>query len=70
MKIFYCDCGNKVEVLKNVLKECACGKLFGNDGSLSVANGINMRKTWSHTTKVEFSETTLDKSVAKMNRGS
>tara|TARA_R110002073_G_scaffold108157_3_gene242998 strand:+ start:647 stop:841 length:195 start_codon:yes stop_codon:yes gene_type:complete len=34
----------------------------------SINNYINMRKTLSGTTKVEFSETTVDESIAKMNR--
>tara|TARA_R110002020_G_scaffold121523_4_gene276112 strand:- start:466 stop:660 length:195 start_codon:yes stop_codon:yes gene_type:complete len=37
-----------------------------SDGSVS--NHINMRTTWSGQTKVEFNETTVDKSIAKMNR--
>ena len=30
-------------------------------------NHINMRKTWSGTTKIEFSETTIDKDIADRN---
>ena len=29
---------------------------------------INMRKTWSGTTKIEFSETTIDKDIAERNK--
>ena len=32
-------------------------------------NYVNMRTTWSGTTKVEFSTTNLDESVKKMNGG-
>ena len=30
---------------------------------------INMRKTWSGTTKVEFNTITMDESIRKMNNG-
>ena len=33
-----------------------------------IGNHINMRKTWSGTTKIEFSETTIDKSIEKMRK--
>lgn len=32
-----------------------------------IGNHINMRKTWSGTTKIEFSETTVDKDIAERN---
>jgi len=32
-------------------------------------NHVNMRTTWSGTTKVEFSTTTLDESIKNMNGG-
>ena len=66
MKLYFCECGNKVEIQSNQTKECDCGKVFGSSGSIS--NYINMRKTWSGTTKVEFSETTIDKDIANRNR--
>jgi len=30
---------------------------------------VNMRTTWSGTTKVEFSTTTIDESIKRMNGG-
>ena len=33
-----------------------------------IGNHINMRKTWSGQTKVEFSQTTIDKDIAERNR--
>ena len=30
---------------------------------------INMRTTWSNTTKVEFSTQTMDESINEMNKG-
>ena len=38
-----------------------------SDGAIN--NHINMRKTWSGQTKVEFNTTTVDKSVNKMLEG-
>jgi len=68
MRTYYCKCGSKVEVIKNVVGECKCSKLFGV-GNSKISNGINMRTTWSGTTQIEFSETTVDESIEKMNRG-
>ena len=36
-----------------------------SDGPIN--NHINMRKTWSGTTKVEFSETTMDEDIKARN---
>ena len=36
------------------------------DGAIN--NHINMRKTWSGTTKIEFSETTMDEDIANRNK--
>jgi hypothetical protein len=36
-------------------------------GKGKINNHINMRKTWSGTTKVEFSQTTIDKDIAERN---
>jgi hypothetical protein len=65
MRTYYCKCGGKVEVIKNVIGECDCGKLFGISGKVS--NYINMRTTWSGQTQVEFSQTTMDKDIAQRN---
>ena len=47
-----------VEVTKDKLKT-PMGK---------VGDYINMRKTWSGQTKVEFSHTTIDKDIAERNK--
>ena len=65
MRIYYCECGNKVEVIKNVITQCECGKMFGAGGKIS--NHINMRNTWSGQTKVEFSQTTIDEDIKQRN---
>ena len=36
-----------------------------SDGAIN--NHINMRTTWSGQTKVEFSQTTMDKDIAERN---
>ena len=36
-------------------------------GKSKINNHINMRKTWSGQTKVEFSQTTIDKDIAERN---
>ena len=65
MKIYYCECGVRTEVPKNTIKECDCGKVFGASGKIS--DHINMRNTWSGTTKMEFSQTTMDRDIAERN---
>ena len=67
MRTYFCECGGKVEVIKNVVGECKCGKLFGV-GNSKISNGINMRKTWSSQTKVEFSQTTIDEDIKRRNK--
>ena len=67
MRTYFCGCGNKVDINKGESKECQCGKVFGSTGSIS--NYINMRKTLSGTTKIEFNESTMDQSIRKMNNG-
>jgi len=37
--------------------------------SNNCADYINMRKTWSGTTQVEFSQTTMEQDIADRNRG-
>ena len=62
MRIYYCShCGERTEVPMDTVKECKCGKIFGASGKIS--DHINMRKTWSGTTKVEFSQTTIDEDI-------
>ena len=68
MIIFYCHrCGKKGEFEKKSDMMCDCGHYVKDKGRVS--DHINMRKTWSGTTKIEFSETTMDESIEKMNNG-
>ena len=65
MKIYYCECGGKTEVPQKKIVQCECGKVFGSMSNVS--DSINMRKTWSGTTKVEFSQTTIDEDIKQRN---
>ena len=65
MRIYYCKCGTRTEVPKEEVKQCKCGKVFGSGAKIS--DGINMRNTWSGTTKVEFSQTTIDEDIKQRN---
>ena len=65
MRIYYCGCGTQTEVPKEEIKQCKCGKVFGSGAKIS--DGINMRKTWSGTTKLEFSQTTIDEDIKQRN---
>lgn len=67
MRIYYCSkCSEKTEVPKNVVKQCKCGNVFGTTGKIS--DHINMRNTLSGTTKMEFTQTTMDADIAERNR--
>ena len=66
MRIYYCECGTRTEVPKEEIKQCNCGRVFGSMSKIS--DGINMRKTWSGTTKVEFNQTTIDEDIKQRNR--
>ena len=68
MRTYFCECGGKVEVIKNVVGECKCGKLFGV-GNSKISDGINTRTTWSSQTQVEFSQTTIDEDIKRRNGG-
>jgi hypothetical protein len=65
-RITYCQCGKRIEHKRNEVKECSCGKVFGVKSN-KISDYINMRTTWSGQTKVEFSQTTIDKDIADRN---
>ena len=66
MRIYYCICGIRTEVQNGEVKQCDCGKVFGSGAKLS--DHINMRKTLSGTTKMEFNSMTMDESIKRMNK--
>lgn len=69
MRTYYCNKCQKTITFdaKETIKKCNdCTTIFEN--TVNKGHTINMRSTWSGTTKVEFSETTMEKSIARMNR--
>ena len=64
--IFYCHkCNTKVECETKAEMKCDCGHYVKERNKAS--DHINMRNTWSGTTKVEFSETTMEQDIAERN---
>ena len=61
-RTYYCECGGKVESGEDMT--CKCGHVFGN--TFKTSNHVNMRTTWSGTTKMEFRETTMADSMTDM----
>ena len=67
MIIFYCyRCGKKGEFETKKDMKCDCGHYINKRNTTK--DRTNMRNTWSGTTKVEFSETTVEKDIAERNR--
>ena len=64
--IFICHkCNTKVECETKAEMICGCGHYVKKHNNTK--DYVNMRTTWSGTTKVEFSETTMDKDIAERN---
>ena len=64
--IFYCHrCDNKVECETKAQMKCDCGHYVKDHDD--TRNYVNMRNTWSNTTKIEFNQTTMDKDIAERN---
>ena len=53
------ECETKAEMV------CDCGHYVKDHNNTK--DHVNMRTTWSGTTKVEFSETTMDQDIAERN---
>jgi acetone carboxylase gamma subunit len=68
-RTYYCnECSKSIEFKNGDDEICKCGHVFGirrNDTRRDPS--INMRNTWSGQTKVEFSQTTIDKDIAERN---
>ena len=64
--IFFCHkCDTKIECETKSQMVCDCGHYVkDHDDS---RNHVNMRNTWSGTTQVEFSTTTVEESIKRMN---
>ena len=66
MILFYCHkCGEKNEFATK--KEMRCDFCNYVKDHNDTRNYVNMRKTWSGQTKVEFSQTTIDEDIANRN---
>ena len=46
--------------------KCDCGNYIKNRNNAK--DHVNMRTTWSGTTKVEFSSTTMEEDIANRNK--
>jgi len=65
--IFYCHrCGQKGEFKTKKDMRCGCGNYVNKRNN--VKDHVNMRNTWSGTTKVEFNQTTMDEDIAQRNK--
>ena len=65
-RTYYCkSCIECIDFKANDDHICKCGYVFGV--SINISDGINMRKTWSGQTQVEFSQTTIDEDIAQRN---
>ena len=67
-RTYYCDKCKKSNDFVMPMAErpkCECGYSFGGDFD-NTKNHVNMRTTWSGTTKMEFRETTMADSMTDM----
>ena len=63
MIIFFCHkCNKKTECETKAQMKCDCGHYVKKRNNTK--DHVNMRTTWSGTTKVEFSSTTMDEDIA------
>ncbi len=64
--IFYCHrCGQRGEFKHKKDMRCDCGHYIKKRNNAK--DHVNMRTTWSGTTKVEFSTTTMEEDIAQRN---
>ena len=63
----YCHkCGTKSEFESKKEMFCPCG--YEVEKRNRASDYVNMRTTWSGTTKVEFSNTTMEEDMKQRNR--
>ena len=68
MIIFYCHrCGKRGEFETKAEMKCGCGH-YVKDKRNRAKDYVNMRTTWSGTTKVEFSKTTMEEDIVQRNK--
>ena len=64
--VFFCHrCNSKVECETKSQMVCDCGHYVKDHDD--IRNHVNMRTTWSGTTKVEFSKITMEEDMAQRN---
>ena len=67
MIIFYCyKCNKKIECETKAEMICDCGHYVKKHDD--TRNHVNMRTTWSGTTKIEFSNTTMEQDIIDRNK--
>ena len=64
--LFCHKCGTKSEFESKKDMHCPCG--YNVEKRNRANDHVNMRTTWSGTTKIEFSNTTMDEDIARRNR--
>ena len=66
MIIFYCHrCDTRVECETKADMKCDCGHYVKKRNNTK--DHVNMRTTWSGTTKVEFNQKAMDQDIAERN---
>ena len=64
--VFFCHrCNNKIECETESQMVCDCGHYVKKHNNTK--DHVNMRTTWSGTTKIEFSNTTIEEDIAQRN---
>ena len=64
--IFFCHrCNRKIECETKAQMVCDCGHYVKKHDNAK--DHVNMRTTWSGTTKIEFSNTTMEEDIANRN---
>ena len=65
--IFYCHrCSKRTECETKAQMKCDCGNYINKRNN--VKDHVNLRKTWSGTTKIEFSTTTMGQDIVDRNK--
>ena len=65
--IFFCHkCDTKIECETKAEMKCDCGHYVKDHDD--TRNHVNKRNTLSGTTKVEFSQTTMEQDIAERNK--
>ena len=66
--IFFCHkCNNKIECETKAQMVCDCG--YYVEKLNNAKDYVNMRTTWSGTTQIEFSKTTMEEDINRRNNG-